>query len=212
MNNVKKLIACLLMTLISVSLAGCSNDNAAKAVNANQPKSSVSMSYNSNQVDNASSEEETDEVENENKTVIDFGENTIFEGISVASDDNGEIICTEIDGALWYKIEDARFTTYNKLKRFVSNSSGSKKSTQIMSDIKNYFVDGDDGLYFVNGINGRGIESRKSYLLNDSDSLILTVSVSHNSECRKQTGITKSNINFVKKDGQWKIESLTLFY
>lgn len=212
MNNTKKLIAFLLIMLIAISLAGCSDDNAAKAVDANQPKSSVTTSYNSNPVNNASSEEEVDEAGNENKTVIDFGENTIFEGICVAADDNGEIVCTEIDGALWYKVEDDRFATYNKLKRFASNALGSKKSAELMSDIKNYFVDRDDGLYFVNGINGRGIESRKSYLLNESDSLRLIVSVLHDRECKKQTSITKSNIDFVKKDGQWKIESLTLFY
>lgn len=212
MNNTKKLIAFLLMMLIAISLAGCSDDNATKAVDANQPKSSVTTSYNSNQVNNASSEEEIDEAENENKTVIDFGENTIFEGIGVAVDANGEIVCTEIDGALWYKVEDDRFSTYNKLKRFVSNALGSKKSAELMSDIKNYFVDRDDGLYFVNGINGRSIENRKSYLLNESDSLRLIVSVSHDRECKKQTGITKSNIDFVKKDDAWKIQSLTLFF
>lgn len=213
MNKVSKLLVVLLVIAMVISLASCSDDTVAKSVDASKPKASATTSYTQNQVNTVSSEESADETDESNKTVIDFGKNTIFDGIGVAMDENGEIICSENDGALWYKVEDERFTTYNKLKSFVCNSLGSQKGTQFMTSVKNYFADKDDALYFVVGINGRGIKSRKSYLLSDSEgTLRLTVGASHNSECIEQTGIVKSNIDFVKNDGQWKIESLTLFY
>lgn len=214
MNKINKLIAVLLVIMTAISLAGCSKNKNAKSVDASKPKSPDAISYVTNQVDSVSSNVSLTESEEANKTVIDFGEGTIFDGIGISSDENGEIVCTEINGALWYKIEDKRFSTYNKLKQYVYNSLGSKNGAKMMSNIKPYFADKDNGLYFVNGINGVGIESYKSYLLNDSNSnntLNLTVSVSHNKEYRKKTGIVRSHIDFAKEDGKWKLENIELF-
>ena len=157
-------------------------------------------SYERKAADKAASGEEDDDGE-----VIRFGSKSIFKGIEMECDENGEIVCTEEDGALWYKITDKRFGSYRKFKNFVKQKSGSKA----VDELSQYFGERDGALYFVDGARNRTVKDKSQYYLDDSSRL--TVSVNHTEDCRKKYGLYRSHINFVRKKGVWKLDSLALY-
>ena len=63
--------------------------------------------------------------EKENQgTLLDFGENTPFGGIEVETDENGELVISEEDSAVWFKITDKRFQTFRRFKQFTTRNVG----------------------------------------------------------------------------------------
>lgn len=206
-NQAAALIVALLMM---AALCGCSGKQAAKSVDNAAQKTAAAAETETASRSVRPVVQDDDSTDEDNGTVIAFGADTAFGGIAMETDENGELVYQEADGAVWYKVTDERFTSYRKLRRFVNGKIDSKFMTQISS----FFVEKDSELYFVDGVDGREIASSKRYYFNNYDAKgddKITLSASHTPECRKKYGLSRSHIDFVKTSGQWKLDTLTLF-
>ena len=201
-----RMAAFVVAALMILSVCGCGKD---KDKNDKVSESSSDQtypvgSYEREIADKASSQEVVEGV------VTDFGSKSIFKGITVETDINGEVVCTEVDGELRYKIKDKRFTSYYSLKKFVTKKSGKKSGSKAMNKYSPYFGERDGKLYFIIGANNRSIRDYSQYYLDGSKKL--TVDVIHTEESRKKRSVARSQINFVKnKKGEWKLDSLTVW-
>ena len=202
-TRVIRFSALLLAALIAVSLCGCENKQtspSAQEENVSAGQTYPVGSYERKAADKASSGEE--DVDGE---VINFGSKSIFNGIQIEADENGEIVFSENDGELWYKIHDSRFGSYRAFKRFVKQKAGSTK----VDELSRYFGERDGALYFIIGARGCSIRDKSQYYLDDASKL--TVNVIHTEECRKKYGIAGSDIHFVRKKGVWKLDHLIVY-
>lgn len=196
--------AVIMMLLLTLALAGC-GEAKASAQDGEKEASRQAYpvgSYERRAADRAASGEDPD------AEIIDFGSKSIFKGIRIESDENGEVVCTEADGELWYKVADKRFGTYAAFKKFVTKKSGAKA----LEEFAPYFWEKEGELYFVVGAKGRSVKDRSLYYLDDATKL--TVSVTHTDACMKKYGIVRSQIHFVrdKKDGSiWKLDNYQIF-
>lgn len=155
--------------------------------------------------------QQAEQREEENQgTKLDFGGKTAFGGIEVETDENGELVMSEEDSAVWFKITDKRFKTFKKFKQFTTK----KVSSDFYQQVNPYFSFKDGAFYFVVGINGRGVESFKKYYFNDYDGeggSKITVNSTHSTASSKKYGVYRSTAAFVRHDGVWKLDSLTLY-
>jgi len=203
---IHKIAALAAAVLMILSAGGCGEE---KDKTENVSDSSASQaypvgSYEREVADKSSSQEAIEGV------VTDFGSKSIFKGITVETDINGEVVCTEVDGELRYKIKDKRFSSYYSLKKFVTKKSGKKSGSKAMNKYSPYFGERDGKLYFIIGANNRTIRDYSQYYLDGSKKL--TVDVIHTEESRKKRSVARSQINFVKNSkGEWKLDSLTVW-
>ncbi len=142
---------------------------------------------------------------NEN-IVLNVGADTVFGGIEVETDENGELVGTEQEDTLWYKITDKRFGTYRKLSRFTKEHMKTAKANEFLKEANVCFITKNDGLYFVVGAGGKSIESSKRYVLDGGSRIRVTSD--HTPACVKKYGITRSTVEFVKSEGTWKLSAL----
>lgn len=136
------------------------------------------------------------------REVTDFGSGSIFGGIEVQSDENGEIICTESEGALWFRITDKRFVSQRELEAFVRKHAGERDAERLCV----YFREKDGALYFTLGKDGRTVKLWRRYYMNDP--VLLTVQAVHSDECKRKYGLSQSKVCFVREDGVWKLDRL----
>lgn len=155
--------------------------------------------------------EQAEQREEENQgTKLDFGGKTAFGGIAVETDENGELVMSEEDGAVWFKITDTRFKTFKKFKQFTTK----KVSSDFYQQVNPYFSFRNGAFYFVIGINGRGVESTKKYFFNNYDGeggSKLTVNGVHSESSSKKFGVYRSTAAFIRHGNVWKLDSLTLY-
>ncbi len=195
-------LALALALVLAVLTCGCSDGKSAVSApeeGAPEARNYPVGSYERMAADKAASGEEDD------GEVIDFGGKSIFKGIEIECDENGEIVCNESDGALWYKITDERFGSYWQFSRFVKKNAGADR----LNELSQYFGEVDGEMYFVDGARNREVRDKSLYYQDDSTKL--TVSVNHTESCRKKFGLYRSHIHFVRKKGVWKLDSLTLY-
>lgn len=199
------MILALLMTL---SLGGCGDDKnkdsadgveSAEAASAEEKTYAVGT-YERKVADSAASGELDPDAE-----VIRFGSKSIFKGIQIETDENGEIVCNQSDGELQYVIDDKRFKSYWEFKKFVKKKSGAKA----VDKFSQYFGERDGKLCFIVGARNRDIRDKSQYYVDDATKLI--VNVIHTEECRKKFKLAGSDITFVRKKGVWRLESLTMY-
>ena len=107
----RRVLAYVLAMMIALSFCGCGsqNSNAADSVEIAETESAGEQTYavgtyERKAADNAASGEQDPDAE-----VISFGSKSIFKGIQIETDENGEIICYESDGEL-----PAEFTDYTE--------------------------------------------------------------------------------------------------
>lgn len=135
----------------------------------------------------------------------DFGSDSVFGGIEVESDENGEIVCTASDGALRFRITDGRFGSCGAFSAFVKKHAGAEANERL----REYFRQTDGALFFWAGGDGRGIRSSRRYYFSHPPRL--TVQVLHTDECRRKYGTAVSEVDFVRKNGSWYLDGLTLY-
>ena len=200
-------IPVLIMAIVmALSFCGCGEDKEENTADAQKTESTEEQTYavgtyERKAADSAASGEADPDAE-----VISFGSKSIFKGIQIETDENGEIVCTESEGELQYRIKDKRFNSYYSLKQFVKKKSGAKA----MNQYSPYFGERDGTLYFIIGANNRGIRDYSQYYVDGSKKL--TVDIIHTEESRKKHSVARSQINFVKnKKGEWKLNSLTVW-
>ena len=138
------------------------------------------------------------------REVTDFGEESIFGGIQVESDDNGEPVCTESDGALRFRITDKRFISIGSLTAFVKKHSGAAEAERM----RVFFREREGALYLTLGEDGRNVKYWRRYYMNDP--VRLTVQAVHSDACRRKYGVLRSDVCFVQEDGVWKLDRLTV--
>ena len=138
------------------------------------------------------------------REVTDFGEESIFGGIQVESDDNGEPVCTESDGALRFRITDKRFISIGSLTAFVKKHSGAAEAERL----RVFFREREGALYLTLGEDGRNVKYWRRYYMNDP--VRLTVQAVHSDACRRKYGVLRSDVCFVQEDGVWKLDRLTV--
>lgn len=203
--NIKKraalAVACVILALSP--MCGC-GDGAAKSVDSERAKVSADGTEYEKSVRrtvqlNLSDEDEED-------TVLDLGADSVFGGIEVETDENGELVYSDQGSSIWYKITDSRFGTYSKFSRFARKSIGSAKADQFMNEADAYFTTNNGSLYFVVGAGGRAVSSTKIYVMNGGSTI--RINCTHTSECRKKYGITRSSADFVKSNGTWTLDSI----
>ena len=135
-----------------------------------------------------------------------FGSNTIFKGIAIETDINGEIVFTQEEGELRYRVTDTRFKTYSAMSKFVKKKSGSKAMNQYSA----YFGERNGKLCFIVGARGCEVRDFSQYYLDGAKTL--NVDVIHTEDSRNKKHVARSQINFVKDSkGVWKLDSLTVF-
>ena len=195
--------AALLMLL---AVAGCGGD---KVKNGAASDSSAEQTYpvGSYEREIAGKESSEEMIAGE---ATDFGSKSIFKGIAVETDINGEVVCVAEEGELRYRITDKRFTSYYTLRQFVKKKTGSKSADKAMKPYSPYFGERDGKLYFIIGANNRGVRDYSQSYVDGSKKL--TVDIVHTEESRKKRAVARSQINFVKdKKGVWKLDSLTVW-
>lgn len=136
------------------------------------------------------------------REVTEFGEGSIFGGITVEADENGEPVCEESDGTLWFKITDRRFSSCRVFAGFVRKHSGTREAERL----RPFFRDREGRLCFAVGENGKKIKRWRRYYINDPPRL--TVQAVHSDDCVKKYGLSRSEIVFVKEDDAWKLDRL----
>lgn len=205
----KRAALCVMALTAAVALmCGCSGNKAAKSVDSDQAKTAAEQVSGGNSAEESGTEKpvrrtvqlDLSDEENE-ETVLDFG--SVFGGIEIETDENGELVDSGQGGSVWYKVTDSRFATYNRLSRFVRKSMSSDEAGEFLATANTYFITSDDGLYFVDGAGGRTISASKRYVMSGGSAV--KVSSSHTAECRKKYGISRSSVEFVKSDGVWKL-------
>lgn len=196
----------VLAMLFALSLCGCDSqkkpaDSAGSdaAGSAEEQQAYAVGTYERKAADSAASDEP-----DPNAVVIDFGSKSIFKGIQIETDENGEIVCYESDGELQYKITDKRFCTYRQFRNFVKKKAGAKE----VDRLSQYFGERDGELCFIIGSRNRSIRDKSQYYIDDATRMI--VNVIHTEECRKKYKMAGSDIAFVRKKGVWKLDSLTI--
>ena len=198
-------IPVLIMAIVmALSFCGCGEDKEENTADAQKTESTEEQTYavgtyERKAADSAASGEADPDAE-----VISFGSKSIFKGIQIETDENGEIVCTESEGELQYRIKDKRFKTYNEFKKFVKKKSGAKA----VDKYSQYFGERDGELCFIVGARERTVKDKSQYYIDDAAKLI--VNVIHTEECRKKFKLAGSDIAFVRKKGVWKLESLTM--
>ena len=136
---------------------------------------------------------------------IDFGSDSIFAGVQVESDENGEIVCTEKDGVLWCRLTDRRFGSYSAFVKFV----GQRSETGEVGRLSRYFTEADGNLYFVVGVREHNVKDICRYYIDDASKL--TVTVAHTSDSCDPYRVVRSEIDFVRENGLWKLDRLTVY-
>lgn len=204
----RRVLAFCLAVFTALTVCGCGDsrkENAAEGTAAESAETASAQqtyavgTYERKAADSAASGEEDPDAE-----IISFGSKSIFKGIQIETDENGEIVCTQADGELQYKISDKRFKSYYEFKKFVSKKSGAKAVDQFSQ----YFGERDGALCFIVGARERTVRDKSQYFIDDASKLI--VNALHTEECRKKYKLAASDITFVRKKGIWKLESLTM--
>lgn len=201
-----RISAFVLAMIMALSFSACGNQNSqtadsveSKEVASAEEQTYAVGTYERKAADNAASGEQDPDAE-----VIRFGSKSIFKGIQIETDENGEIVCYESDGELQYKITDKRFGSYRQFRNFVKSKSGAKE----VDRLSQYFGERDGELCFIIGSRNRTIRDKSQYYIDDASRMI--VNVIHTEECRKKYKIAGSDITFVRKKGVWKLDSLTV--
>ena len=151
---------------------------------------------------------QTEMPEDDNSVRLDFGTESVFGGIAMETDENGELVYTEEEGEIRYYITDKRFTTYRKFSRFARDHMKSKKAAAFLEEANRCFITIDGKLYFVDGANGRTVENSKRYVMDGGT--VIRVIAEHSEQSIKKHHVARSVTEFVKVDGVWKLFSLTL--
>ena len=202
----RRVLAYVLAMMIALSFCGCGsqNSNAADSVEIAETESAGEQTYavgtyERKAADNAASGEQDPDAE-----VISFGSKSIFKGIQIETDENGEIICYESNGELQYKISDKRFGSYRQFRNCVKKKAGAQE----VDRLSQYFGERDGDFCFIIGSRNRSIKDKSQYYIDDATRMI--VNVIHTEECRKKYKMAGSDIAFVRKKGVWKLDSLTI--
>ena len=188
--------------LIGAVFCGCDGDK--RQPDSGRKSTSAEQRYPVGSYERRAAEIAASGAENPEKTVLHFGEDSVFGGIRMESDENGEIICVAEGEALYFKTGDERFPSYNAFSEYVRRHAG----TGEMRRLSGYFCEKNAALYFVDGADGRGIKSSSRYYLDDASKL--TVSAIHTADSRKGHGAARSEIVFTRKDGIWMLVELTV--
>lgn len=137
------------------------------------------------------------------REVIDLGEESIFGGIAVACDGNGELLAEEKEGEIRFRITDRRFRSLSELLRFVRRHAGETEARRLSG----CFAERDGTLCFLVGTDGRIIKDIRRNI--QCDSQRLTFSITYQNQTRSRNGIIRSDVSFVRKDDIWRLDALT---
>lgn len=207
-----RLIAVLCAVVFSVLFAGCSDSGLRQSVD-EKISADTDRAH-----DKANPVIETVEIETVEEPLFQsmgFGAGTAFGGIGIQADENGEIVCESAQFSVCFKVDDERFDSYVKLEQFVYDAMSDEEAAVFVKNMKNYFADCEDGLYLVCGINGMGADDIKNYISvgNQQEyTMMLTVSIYHDEQCKASKGIEKSHLNFIQKNGRWLLNDITLYF
>lgn len=137
------------------------------------------------------------------REVTEFGEGSIFGGITVEADENGEPVCEESDGTLWVMVTDVRFCSFSEFSGFVRRNAGVKEAERLCR----YFCDRDGALFCAFGGNGRQVERWRRYFVTGSRQM--TVRMFYKEKRGKTYVLSRSDVCLVMIDGVWKLDSVT---
>jgi hypothetical protein len=198
----RRIAALTAAALIVLSVTGCGEDKTESVVSSSDTASQTYPvgTFERQEADKASSEEEAV------GDVTDFGSKSIFKGITIETDINGEIVYTQEDGEIRYRVTDTRFKSYSAMSKFVKKKAGSKAMNQYSS----YFGERNGKLCFIIGARGCEVRDFSQYYVDGSKKL--NVDIIHTEESRKKYKVARSQVNFVKDSkGVWKLDSMTVF-
>lgn len=204
MNEIRIMRAAVVVmaAMIVLMLGGC--ENGANQYAGTESSSSDVQKYPVGSYERRMADNAALGIEEHAGEVTDFGSGSIFEGIEIESDENGEVICTQRDGALWYKITDKRFGSYSALTGFVRKKTGAGE----MGALRLLFMQGEDGLYFTVGAKEHNVKDTRRYYFDDASRL--TVIVTHQPAPGQRYRAVRSEIHFTREDGVWKLDRLTV--
>lgn len=207
-----RLIAVLWAVIFTVLLAGCSDSGLRQSVDENILTDADKAH------DRANPTIETVEIEAIEEPLfqsLGFGAETVFGGIGIQTDENGEIVCESKYSSAYFKVEDERFDSYAKLEQFVYGAMSDEQAKFFAGNMKDYFVERDGGLYLTCGVDSTGACDIKTYISAGDQpeyTMMLTVSIYYDERCKASKNIEKSHLNFVQKDGRWFLNDITLYF
>ncbi len=201
-RKILKAAAFVLAAVMAVNLYGCGHNGDVNPADSHVKSDTAVQNYPVGSYERKAIEKEASGSDDSDGEVYDFGNGSIFGGIQIQSDENGEIVCAEENGMICYAIDDKRFSSYRAFARFVRRNSDEAEVRRLSS----YFGEIDGELYFIIGAHGRNVKDITRYY----DSVNLTVNVLHTAESRKKYGIARSEICFAHDNGAWSLVGLTV--
>ena len=205
-NGARRFFVCLLALLCAAALlSGCGDKR--NTVKSGQPAATHALSDGDDKASSRAADgkqPDGDTADQTDDVWLEF--ESAFGGIAVETDENGEPVSSFQDGTLRCKVTDSRFPDYRKLAKEARRVMGKSKSAAWLQRADMYFVTTDDGLYFVNGGSGRGIESTTQYVTDGGARM--RINAIHTAACRKKYKLSRSAVDLVRTDGKWKLVSL----
>lgn len=232
MKRIKKLMCFIISGSMMISLYSCSG-----SVNDNKDDDSEASSkilFSAPLADESYDKKDgmppvCDELMELYEKAVVFSQDISFDNIEYAVNDEGDIISVEDGGNVWNMVNDQRFGTYAEMEAYVSDIFTEERAKEEMASLGNCFKDINGSLYSIGGARGSNIAYVGHYFTIDSvsdDSVLLTAHIYNSNSDEPLNGdivyekqqdesnytVETVTIEFVKENGQWKLNQFKLLY